>query len=265
MSKYESWQEFILNSPLYTCQERQVSQIGDVIYHLWDPPRIDGYCLHCEREVSWFPPGDATTHIGDPRKIEGLWTVLYRCVRDTSHRMQFNFLVTESEYVKVGQFPSLADISLPEIKKYSKLLGPYYAELGRAIGLAAHGVGVGSFIYLRRIFEWLVEEAHVHAKANSNWDETKYKDSRMVEKIVLLRSYLPPFLVEHRNMYGILSKHVHELSENECRDNFEVVLMAIEMVLEQKLEQQERLNRENKVKRAIMDLQKKLGDPPLTS
>ena len=40
------------------------------------------------------------------------------------------------------------------IKQYDKeLRKPDLKEFTRAIGLAANGVGIGSFVYLRRIFE----------------------------------------------------------------------------------------------------------------
>jgi hypothetical protein len=35
-----------------------------------------------------------------------------------------------------------------------------YKKFTKGLGLAAHGVGIGSFVYLRRIFENLIEEAH---------------------------------------------------------------------------------------------------------
>ena len=37
-------------------------------------------------------------------------------------------------------------------------------EFTKAIGLAANGVGIGSFVYLRRIFENLVFQAFDEAK-----------------------------------------------------------------------------------------------------
>jgi len=33
-------------------------------------------------------------------------------------------------------------------------------ELSTAIGLYSHGVGIGSLIYLRRVFEFLIDEAY---------------------------------------------------------------------------------------------------------
>jgi hypothetical protein len=46
-------------------------------------------------------------------------------------------------------------------------------------------------------------------------------------------------------LYGILSKGIHELSEQECLDIFLVVKLGIELILDEKIKQKEQ---EDKVK-----------------
>jgi len=70
--------------------------------------------------------------------------------------------------------------------------------------LAAHGVGIGSFICLRRVFEGLIEEARVQAVKDVNCDEAVYVDLMMKKRVTLLADYLPEFIVKHSNVYGIL-------------------------------------------------------------
>jgi hypothetical protein len=83
---------------------------------------------------------------------------------------------------KIGQDPSIADLHISQIKDYNKVLPKEkLKEFTKAIGLAANGVGIGSFVYLRRIFEHLIEEAHDKAKNITDWDETVYLRSRMNE------------------------------------------------------------------------------------
>lgn len=137
--------------------------------------------------------------------------------------------------MKVGQFPSLADLSIPDTAQFQEALGKNrIRELNKAIGLAAHGVGVGSYIYLRRVFESLVEEAHEIARKLPGWDEEEYQRSRMLEKISLVKAHLPKFLVEHPQLHGILSKHIHELSEDECLKNFELMKEAVLIIARDK-------------------------------
>ena len=58
----------------------------------------------------------------------------------------------------------------------------------------------------------------------------------MDEKIQSLKHLLPPFLVQHRSLYGILSKGIHELTEQECLAAFPVVKMGIEIILDGKIQ-----------------------------
>ena len=67
--------------------------------------------------------------------------------------MVFFFRLWNNELEKIGQYPSLVDITNPGLKQYERLLGKERTgELRRAIELAAHDYGVGAFIYLRRVF-----------------------------------------------------------------------------------------------------------------
>ena len=59
----------------------------------------------------------------------------------------------------------------------------------------------------------------------------------MGERILLLSKYLPDFLVENRAIYGVLSKGIHELSEEECLNAFPAVKLGIEIILDAKLEE----------------------------
>lgn len=122
----------------------------------------------------------------------------FACTRDSSHLMLFISRIrrgsTEDTFLltKIGQDPSLADLQLSDYRRYRKILGGAgYREMSRAIGLSSHGVGIGSFVYLRRVFESLIEHAHETAKKDSSWNEEEYTRSRMDEKINLLKHFLP--------------------------------------------------------------------------
>ena len=65
----------------------------------------------------------------------------------------------DTALIKVGQHPSFADFHSEDVKSYRGTLPrQQLAEFTRAINLAAHDVGIGAYVYLRRVFEWLVEE-----------------------------------------------------------------------------------------------------------
>lgn len=153
---------------------------------------------------------------------------------------------------KIGQFPSFADLSFPDTKRFRALLGQErYAEYHRGLGLFAHGVNIGAFIYLRRILESLVEEAHAEESVAAGWDEAVYQNAKMDQRIALLAHRLPATLVENAGTYGILSKGVHQLTEEECGRYFQTVHAAIELILSEKLQQKERERRVSEVRSAV--------------
>ncbi|MEO9892455.1 hypothetical protein [Aurantibacter sp.] len=138
------------------------------------------------------------------------------------------------EFQKIGQYPTLADLEIGKYKKYSKVISKNdLSEFNKAIGLVTHGVGVGSFVYLRRIFENLIEKYHQKAKKEKDWDEEKYIQSKgMSEKVSLLKNYLPELVVKYKKLYGIVSKGIHQLKEQECLEYFPVLKDAIILILE---------------------------------
>lgn len=84
-------------------------------------------------------------------EINQMGEIAFRCTRYNDHRLVFYYLINQGTIQKVGQFPSFADIAVDESKQYTKLLSSEdAAEFHKAIGLAAHGVGIGSFVYIRK-------------------------------------------------------------------------------------------------------------------
>lgn len=165
----------------------------------------------------------------------------------------------ENAIMKVGQFPSVADIHRCQIKQYDKILETQTAnEFTRAIGLAANGVGIGSFVYLRRIFENLVYEAYDEAKKEGKIDEAIFEHQRMDEKIKSLRGHLPSFIVDNHSIYGILSKGIHELSEKECLAYFDCMRKSIEMILDEKVEMKKKKEQKEAIEASIQKIASKI-------
>ena len=154
--------------------------------------------------------------------------------------------------MKIGQYPSLADIANDESKQYQQILQPSdAAEFHRAIGLAAHGVGIGSFVYLRRIIERLIGSCFEENKTAQGWPDEDFYRLRMAEKIGFLSGHIPDFLVDNKDVYRVLSKGLHELSEEECLAYFDVLKMAIVVILEEEQEKRKRAERKTVLTKAI--------------
>jgi hypothetical protein len=256
--KYPSAEEFFINIPLYEVVEYAEEDLEQGRLVKYFDGTFDSYCPECNSHSIFERHWQYQKHIEYAPAIwvdSGFFTVAIRCTRNRDHKQHFIFHASGQTLQKVGQLPSIANLNLYDVKKYSKVLDKrYFQEFTKAIGLSSHGVGVGSFVYLRRIFEFLIEESHAQATKSSSWNEGVYLQSRMSEKIELLKNELPEFLVENKSMYSILSKGIHELSEQECLAAFPVLKVGIEIVLEQKLENMQRAKKLEEARRAITSL-----------
>lgn len=185
-------------------------------------------------------------------KSDHCFTVEFYCTRVHDHRIYFCFAVRNGHVQKIGQFPSLSDFEGATLAQYRKLLdAPLGAAYTRAVNLHAHDVGAGSFVYLRRILESLLEDAHQAAAKGPDWNEDAYHDKRITERIKALHGYLPEFLVENASLYSVLSRGVHELSEEECLAHFPVVRAAIDMILDEQFSERQRELRKEELTKAM--------------
>lgn len=231
-------QQFFIDLPLYEVVKFETHQVAECRAIRYFSDTFDTFCPLCNQH-SIFRNSSMPTPNGrfDEWPQPGIFSTTFICGRVESHKLLFYVLMSHRQMQKIGQIPSLATLNLYDVQKYSEVLEKEkFREFTKAIGLAAHGVGVGSFVYLRRIFETLVEEAHRVASVEQGWDEVSYTRLRMDEKIQALKHLLPPFLVQHRSLYGILSKGIHELTEQECLAAFPVVKMGIEIILDGKIQ-----------------------------
>jgi len=227
--------------------------------------KMDGPCIYCGKSTTYKRKGSAppSYDISSILRFTRTLALTLCCSRNEEHEIEVIFKVFPSEkgFMKIGQFPSIASLTKDEIKKYRKILGDKFDEFSRGVGLISHGVGIGSFVYVRRIFESLIEEAHVTAQKSADWDEKKYKQSRMDEKIDLLEPLLPSFLIKNKSLYGILGKGIHELSEQECLEIFPVVKLGIELILDEKIKHKEQEDKETQGTKLISKITGKLkGD-----
>jgi len=245
-----SLQQLFIEIPLYAPVVVDDQYLTDLRRRTY---QFDAYCYWCGRE-SVFKEVSVYTGVGiSEGALElGSFEQTAKCQRNASHKYEINFkLLRDKHIVKVGQYPSLADISGADLQKYRPLLrGGYFEELTRANGLISHGVGIGSFVYLRRIFEKLIADHRAEREVNSGAIEG-FDQMRMDAKIAALKDVLPPALVKNRSAYGILSSGIHSLTEVECKLYFPVVKAAILQILQQDFEARERMQKERDLEAEI--------------
>ncbi len=242
----KSIEEFLFGAPLYkTYKLPDDLKIVERIYGRERKLSVDGHCPICRRESTFFVSGtrnlirDAWDNI---KKRYAYDEMSITCVRNEYHRVYYYFLIRSMTLQKIGQYPSLADISNDEVMQYRKGMTSEDArEFHKAIGLAAHGVGVGSFVYLRRVFERLISGRYKEFKDAEGWTDEEFFGLRMIDKIKLLKDHLPAFLVENAKVYSILSIGIHDLDEEACLGYFDLMKHSIIIILEEDKKKKEEL------------------------
>jgi len=240
-------------SALYDSCDLPATQAGPLMNYIQEYGlRVDAHCLGCGHETTYvLSPRESRTiysehpdllsmHINELSAMLG--SITFHCSRvphASSHNAHFCFKAAVNwkkdqkpeertlTITKIGQWPSVADMAAAKFAEYENLIPQVdLAELRRAVGLAAHGIGIGAFVYLRRIFERLVQRAEAAA-------EIRPGAQRMDDRIAALDGTLPEFVVKNRKFYGIVSKGIHELSERECIEAFSIVEAAVLLMLDE--------------------------------
>ncbi len=244
---------------------------------------LDLFCPLCNKESVFSPIVDEENHIFDntytwsimgndnpnlisrPKKLEKHWlsriNIIVRefeCSREKTNS-QHNFVVAfkffDDYFSKIAQSPSVADLTNRYLSKYKKLDSDIFIELSKGQGLFSHGIGVGSFVYLRRIIENHIVKPELNKLINKGeitGDELSKKDFK--EKLNLLKGEISDFLVENKKIYSVLSKGIHELSEDECRTMYPIVGKCIEIILDEQIELKEKLKKKAEVAKQLNQL-----------
>jgi hypothetical protein len=246
--------------------------------------KFDAYCNRCGKSSTWKAAisADLTNRKYAEENIQfgsggryanptiGDWMGSFRlqalCSRDHDHTANFYFetLTLEPEsrkkesgrrvaLVKVGQWPSLTDFQIGDLAEFEDgMTKDQRKEFVRAINTAAHGFSVAACVYYRRIFEGVLADAKKILLAARGPDALPDFDRlRTDEKIAALRDFLPPFMAEHPHIYGILSKGVHELTEEECAAEMPTLREAIELIMHERVEEVRKQKRKGAASRLL--------------
>ncbi|MBD8091968.1 hypothetical protein IFT48_18390 [Pseudomonas fluorescens] len=256
--------EFFVSVPMYKSYKWNDNNFEKVLALTKFTGSIDTYCVACkDRTLFTVRYPEMTDLRGDDRtrfQKPYICVIKARCSRTDEHIACYVFRLHEEDGItKIGQYPSAADAAIQGLKNYQKVLDNEHKQcLTKAIGLFSFGVGAGSIVYLRKIFEALIEEAHQEASKEPNWLAeygAAYARLKMGNKVKSLHNFLPSDLVKHPNLYGFLSKGLHNLPEQECLRLFPMLRLAIEYILSKKLERQDEKLRSQELERFLNSAQ----------
>ncbi|MEG0835816.1 MAG: hypothetical protein RR413_10270 [Christensenellaceae bacterium] len=282
MNKFE---DLLVDKGLYDAVDISVEDLKEMQKYLSKSEctdnNIDCYCVNCEtnrvfeycncevrEETGVIRMNVFDDETGRSRKLKPeeafktflnrRYSLTYRCTRDRNHSIIFDLITTDTQVMKVGQYPSVADMTIPEIKKYRTILGKQYRDYSKAVGLFANGIGIGSYVYLRRIIENLLYDKFSQAADEVKMSIQEFSKLHFDEKIDTLRAYLPDLLVSNKSLYGIVSKGIHELSEEECLSMFPCIQTGIELILDDILAEKEKAKKAKAFEKFVSDTTGKL-------
>lgn len=150
----------------------------------------------------------------------------------------YSILFMGDKIFKIGQYPSFAEKETQEIKKYKNVISKYYIELIRAENAYSMHMGIASFVYLRRIYEHIIETEYAKLSVPDKNDKTSFDDKmKRVNKEIKI---IPPVLdAQKSKIYSVLSKGIHEYEEQECYDIYPIMKTIILITLERYLAEKE--------------------------
>lgn len=145
----------------------------------------------------------------------------------------------------------IKDEDIQQFKKMKLLNEDDLKELNNANKCKKLGMNIASFVYMRRIFENMLQriyEAH-QSEVTIKDDSKKFTDLFVKDKVKLLKPYLPILMNEevssdkYIKLYKLLSEGIHKLNEDICESLYNIIKELLLMILEK--EMQEKKNRKN--------------------
>lgn len=145
----------------------------------------------------------------------------------------------------------IKDEDIQQFKKMKLLNEEDLKELNNANKCKKLGMNIASFVYMRRIFENMLQriyEAH-QSEVTIKDDSKKFTDLFVKDKVKLLKPYLPILMNEevssdkYIKLYKLLSEGIHKLNEDICESLYNIIKELLLMILEK--EMQEKKNRKN--------------------
>lgn len=225
----------IMNSKNAAAATPPVNPSGSLNYSIGFYPsdRIQKRCEDCNKNIP-----------------EDYFVRTFECTRNAEHQIIFLIKYDKQKccLFKIGQYPSLSDQLEPQSKKYGKVLAEdSIADLLKASRLYDEGIGAGAYVYLRRVFEKIVNQTYEdEVEAGRVEKVDRFIDKLMDEKLDLLKEALPDFMTSNTQIYGILSSGIHFLDEEYCLNKFSIMRESIYFILDDKISKRDKISRQKR-------------------
>lgn len=230
--------------------------------------RVELYCAQCKSKRIFAPDKGVykdSIHVVNQHypniKIENKPSLYktFRCSASSAHFILFGFLVHDNEIIKVAEYPSKYEMVQDILNKYKHILPKEkISELAKASQLESYGYSIAAFLYYRRIFEIIIFKTFQNASITNKISEIDFRNRRMDDKLKYVDEYLPNYFKENSQMYGTLSKAVHELEEEECREYLPIVQAILFYSLDEAVDKRNHDLRKQELSKKLKDINTKI-------
>lgn len=143
----------------------------------------------------------------------------------------------EIKLMKIGQYPPATEFLVRDLEGLEKNLDKFSikSDYRNALRNSANGDHIGAFVYLRRIIERYIQKKYETNMKNIKEKKEDFLKKKTVDKISILKEYVPKILVDNKQIYAIISMGIHELSEEECSAYYPCLKNVIDYVLQAEL------------------------------
>ena len=284
-----SFKLFDTDSPSFPCEISKYAK--DQLYELFFCKKIEIKCVECNADYPFtvdhyikkykynndlfkipYSPSSysfrdldseelITKNIIPPSEDEGIIVYTYKCTMNPLHYQTMELLYTLDNNVvtirKIGQKPINTDLRDSYSNEYKNILKKYNAfdDYRKYEQSESRDLLAGACTYLRRILEKMV---NIMIGDNSINDEDRNNAKHFEEKLKLVKNQFDPDIqdVIHES-YGLLSKGIHELNNDEIDSFYALMAEVINVQLEY---EQEKIHRSNKLKELRKNINKNHED-----
>ncbi len=232
---------------------------------------IDNYCFCCGKQKTFIIDLEETYHLKEflinenpsPKtmyenkesiidrlsRIEGTIVLSFNCPECKSH-YYCGFYYRGLKFRKLFEFPDMSKANNDEYKCFKKLDKNfnYFLEIVTSKRLFSSGAYIGSFVYLRRCIENFIKVYLINRmKIDGKFDQNKFNLCVRFEDFTnFVKDYIDEDLYDAmKNSYSILSKHIHELTEEDCKNNYNLVFEITTTMLSNEIDE---INKKERVK-----------------
>jgi hypothetical protein len=190
---------------------------------------------------------------------QNFYEVWLTCKRTDSRNIVFYIYRQKDCLIKIGQFPSYADLQKIDKAFQKELSQEDRNNYSKAIGLFSHGANIGAYSYLRRIFENIIWKCYTSNIQSVKMIEDDFRKLNMSDKINTLKDFLPQPITKFKMLYGIISKGIHELSEDECGKYFSPLKTVIDLAIKENIKIKQEIKDKENLERELQKITSELS------